>query len=100
MARESDRHTGNRAETAAKGRQVAQAAVELRTIIDTRHEDQLGVEIDAGALQAGEIFHDAPRLGIADEGDAQVRVGAVDRDVEGRDVLLLDANPNRLRSGS
>src|SRR4051794_35794931 len=72
---ESDWHTGDRAQTAAKGRQVAQAAVELRTIVDAWYEDELGMEVDAGSLQPGEIFHDASGLGISDQGDAQVRIG-------------------------
>src|SRR5688500_3145759 len=90
---ESDPHTGDGTQTAAKSGQVAQAAVELGTVIDAWHEDELRVEVDTGSLQPGQIVHDAPGPGIADEGDAQLRVGAVHRDVEGRDVLLLDAPP-------
>jgi hypothetical protein len=69
----------------------------MGAVVQTRHQDQLGVDLNAHAGQAAQAVQDVRGAGVAQHPPPQVGVGGVDRDVEGAQVLLLNAGPVLLR---
>src|SRR3989304_3788377 len=71
---------------------LAHRALELGAVIPVGYEDDLRVHRDA---RLGQALHDGQDLAanprLAEKAVAEVRIGRVDRDVERREALLLDA---------
>src|SRR5690606_12375775 len=86
-------HARARRELRAERGDYADGAVHLRPVVDAWAEDELCVVVDADPLQARQVLHDLGRPRVADERHPQLRVGAMHRDVDRTDPLLLDPLP-------
>ena len=71
--------------------QIPQAAPQLLAVIEAGTEDDLGIDADVVRGQLGDILEHLAAAGIFHQFDPQLRIGGVDRDIDGADVHFDDA---------
>ena len=71
--------------------QVGEGAAELVAVVDAPAEHQLAVDGDAALHQAGQVLQHLAAPFIRQHPHAELGIGGVDRDVDGRDMHLDDA---------
>ena len=71
--------------------QIPQAAPQFLAVIEAGADNDLGIDADVVRGQLGDILEHLAAAGVFHQFDPQLRVGGVDRDIDGADVHFDDA---------